>query len=87
LSAVAAGDQVGYDKLRSVADLFLIQVTWLHDINYTSTYELIEERGILEAMEDHLPAEPGVQAILDRGRELVAARGKSVRDTGIEVNR
>jgi len=49
------GEAIDYRNLSSMADRFILQLSWMHDMSYDSTKRLIRERGILEKLIDVLP--------------------------------
>ncbi len=49
------GDKIDYRDMRSMADRFILQLSWIHDMSYDSTKRLVRERGILEKFIDVLP--------------------------------
>jgi hypothetical protein len=49
------GDKIDYRDMNSMADRFVLQLSWIHDMSYDSTKRLVRERGILEKFIDVLP--------------------------------
>ena len=49
------GEAIDYSSMQSMADRFVLQLSWMHDMSYDSTKRLICERGILEKFIDVLP--------------------------------
>jgi hypothetical protein len=49
------GDKIDYRDMKSMADRFVLQLSWIHDMSYDSTKRLVRERGILEKFIDVLP--------------------------------
>lgn len=49
------GDKIDYRNMKSMADRFILQLSWMHDLGYPSTKRLICERGILDKFIDVLP--------------------------------
>ena len=49
------GDKIDYRDMKSMADRFILQLSWIHDMSYESTKRLVRERGILEKFIDVLP--------------------------------
>jgi hypothetical protein len=49
------GDKIDYRCMKSMADRFVLQLSWMHDLSYDSTRRLVRERGILEKFIDVLP--------------------------------
>jgi len=53
------GDKIDYRDMKSMADRFILQLSWIHDMSYDSTKRLVRERGILEKFIDVLPVKTG----------------------------
>jgi hypothetical protein len=49
------GDKIDYRCMKSMADRFVLQLSWIHDLSYDSTKRLVRERGILDKFIDVLP--------------------------------
>ena len=47
--------KIDYRTLHSMADRFILQLSWMHDLSYASTRRLILDRGILQKFIDVLP--------------------------------
>lgn len=57
------GESIDYNELRSLNDMKLIQLGWIHDINFTVTLEQIKERRYLEMLMGFLPKKAETEAI------------------------
>lgn len=53
-----------YERVRSWADMTLIRLTWIHDVNYDATLRRLRERGWLAEIVRDLPDTPAVAAIV-----------------------
>lgn len=49
------GDKIDYRNMKSMADRFILQLSWIHDMSYDSTKRLVRKRGILEKFISVLP--------------------------------
>ncbi|MDH3345771.1 MAG: hypothetical protein OEL75_01155, partial [Kiritimatiellaceae bacterium] len=49
------GETINYAHLKSMADRFILQLSWIHDLSYASTKRLVSERRIVEKFVDILP--------------------------------
>lgn len=49
------GEAIDYRNLHSMADRFILQLSWIHDMSYVATKRIVRERGILEKFIDVLP--------------------------------
>lgn len=53
------GESIDYRMMKSMADRFVLQLSWMHDLSYDSSKRLVRERGILEKFIDVLPVKTG----------------------------
>jgi len=49
------GEKIDYRGMKSMADRFVMQLSWMHDMSYASTGRLVRERGILDKFISVLP--------------------------------
>jgi hypothetical protein len=49
------GESIDYRTMKSMADRFILLLSWMHDMSYDSSKRLVRERGILEKFIDVLP--------------------------------
>lgn len=49
------GETIDYRGMKSMADRFILQLSWMHDLSYASTKRLVRDRGILQQFMDILP--------------------------------
>jgi hypothetical protein len=49
------GERIDYSNIRSMADRFILQLSWMHDLSYDSTKRLVRERGVLGKLIKVLP--------------------------------
>lgn len=49
------GESIDYRTMKSMADRFVLQLSWIHDLSYDSSKRLVRERGILDQFVDILP--------------------------------
>ena len=73
LADIHARQPVAYANIRSLADFFLTQVSWVYDFNFRPSYQRLAQRRLLEQAAEVLPKETIVQA-------EVAAAAKHVRE-------
>jgi hypothetical protein len=74
LAAVDHGKMVHLTQLKSLNDFKLLQLSWVYDINFTSTLGLIKERNLLEQLAMTLPQVPAVADIVVRVHEYLERR-------------
>lgn len=53
-----------YSHMKSLADMQLMQVSWVYDLNYAPSFRLLLSRGLLEGVGNLLPATKEIAAIL-----------------------
>ena len=49
------GEKIDYRNMKSMADRFILQLSWIHDLSYASTKRLVRDRRILEKFIDVMP--------------------------------
>lgn len=49
------GESIDYRNVNSMADRFVLQLSWIHDLSYDSSKRLVRERGILDKFIEVLP--------------------------------
>lgn len=49
------GEAIDYRSMNSMADRFVLQLSWIKDLSYDSTKRLVRERNILEKFIDVMP--------------------------------
>jgi hypothetical protein len=49
------GEKIDYRSMKSMADRFILQLSWIHDLSYDASKRLVRERGILEKFIAVLP--------------------------------
>lgn len=74
LKEVAAGRMPNRDLLVTVDDIKLLQLSWVYDLNFDASFEIMAERGYLEALAGLLPCQPGRQEAVDAVRAYVQLR-------------
>jgi hypothetical protein len=60
VEALAAGQVVRLDTARTLDDFKLLQISWVFDLNFTTSFRLLRERGYLEQLAATLPPGSGV---------------------------
>lgn len=76
LDEVVAGRMPHRDLLATVDDIKLLQLSWVYDLNFAESFNLMVERGYLETLASLLPRQPGCQEAVDVVRNFVKSRGK-----------
>lgn len=65
-----------YENVKSLADMNLMRMTWMYDINYLPCLRRIVDRGLLDGLKETIPApvDPGVHRIIRAARDYVNER-------------
>ena len=66
LDDLLAGKKVSYERLNSSAEMRLMQISWVFDINFEPTSRLIQERNYLETLARMLPASDRIAAFVHK---------------------
>jgi len=66
MTSVRDGKIIKMQQLRSLNDFKLLQMSWIYDINYQPTFQMILERGYLKKIRDTLPASNKIDQIYYR---------------------
>lgn len=74
LDAVRSGKLVHLSSLKSLNDFKLLQLSWIYDINFVSTFGLIRERGVLAQFAVILPTDEAVLEALAQVRRYLDQR-------------
>lgn len=62
LDALASGQIVRLEQARVLNDFKLLQVSWVYDLNFVTTRQLVLDAGYLPRLATTLPSDPAVQA-------------------------
>ena len=66
IKSINEGKMIGMQQLQSLNDFKLLQMSWVHDINYQPTFQLIFERDYLQKIRNTLPATKEIDRIYSR---------------------
>lgn len=61
-----AGRPIRMADLRVLNDFKLLQMGWVYDLNFSKSFQMVAERGYLEAIRHALPGERRVDAVYER---------------------
>jgi hypothetical protein len=62
LADIRARRSIAYTNVKSLADFFLTQVSWVYDLNFRPAYQRLSQRRLLEQAAQALPKNAAVQA-------------------------
>ena len=82
-SAVANREFVRYETCTSVNDFKLLQLSWVYDINFTESLQLLKKRGYIDVLMDTLQAGRQVEVIKSTIREWIE---KKVQGPPADIN-
>lgn len=78
LADIRARHPVAYANIKSMADFFMTQVSWIYDLNFRPSYQRLAQRRLLEQVAEVLPKETIVQnevaAAVQHARSKVIVR-------------
>jgi hypothetical protein len=74
LEAVMGAQLMEYTKLRTLNDLRLCQIGWVHDMNFAASLERLKDRGFLDRLFDYLPQTADTAKVRDKIHEHIEAR-------------
>lgn len=74
LATARAGRTVQLSALKSLNDFKVLQLSWVYDINFGNTLQLIKERRLLERLAATLPGEGAVVDVLAHAQEYLERR-------------
>ncbi len=78
LSEVLESRTASYEKVHTMADLYLLKMAWVHSLSNAPAYRHLVATGFLDWIEPRLPRAEGVPALLAETRALVAERSSQV---------
>jgi hypothetical protein len=68
---LAAGRTIRLEDVRVLNDFKLLQISWVYDLNFRSSYRLLQERGHIQALAETIPLD-------DAAAQAVAAAVASI---------
>jgi hypothetical protein len=70
-AALMAGRIVRLASLKTLNDFKILQMSWVYDVNFARTFQLIRERGYMEMIRDALPESTKVSKIYSSVRSYL----------------
>ena len=77
VAALAAGTVVHLDMVSSLNDLKLLQISWVYDLNFCTSYRLLQERGYIPALAAMLPDSEEVRVAVTKALYFIGKRSES----------
>lgn len=80
VNALATGEALRLDSLKTLNDFKLLQLSWIYDINFTASLRLVRDGKVIEKLLSTLPREEAVLEAVEKvrhylNRRLAADRG------------
>ena len=66
--------------LKNLNDFKMLQVGWIYDLNFTSSFQSVKKRGYMESIHDVLPQSKKINMIFDRIEAYLDERSSSPED-------
>jgi len=73
LDDIRARRSIAYTNVKSLADFFLTQVSWVYDLNFRPAYQRLAQRRLLEQAAEALPQEMAIQTEVAAAAQHVRA--------------
>ena len=80
VEAILQGHTIDYRDLRTIHDVRLLQLDWIHDINFPATFTRIRQRGCLEEILAGLPHDATCNRLRTFVRRYVGKRLTAAQD-------
>lgn len=79
IADLMAGGKVDYKRVRNAAEMRVMHISWIFDINFEPTFRLIRERNYLDILAATLPAAEGIDAFIRKARSRLFAQGTTAK--------
>lgn len=76
LDSLRKGEMVNLTKLKTLNDFKLLQLSWVYDLNFPTSFRLVAERDYINRIADTLPKNYDINSSLDEVREFAARRAQ-----------
>ena len=74
LACLLQGRMALKSELKTLNDFKLLQLTWLYDLNFTSSLQMVQERRYVDKMAAALPENIAIREAIERARRYVAGK-------------
>jgi hypothetical protein len=72
VSELAAGRVVRLEDVQVLNDFKLLQISWVYDLNFRSSYHLLQQRGHIEALAATIPSDESVTQAVELAVAAIA---------------
>jgi len=76
VTTLLSGQVVHLDTVRTLNDFKLLQISWVYDLNFPTSYRLLKERGYVESLAASLPPSADIDRAIQRAVDLVERRAQ-----------
>ena len=76
LAELRRSSRVSVASIRSLADFFLLQLSWVYDLNFRPSYRLLARRAVIDRLAEVLPSTPAILREISRAREYARRRAQ-----------
>jgi putative nucleotidyltransferase with HDIG domain len=77
LACLNQGRMARKSELKTLNDFKLLQLTWLYDLNFTRSLQMVQERGYVDNMAAVLPTNAEIREAVERARTFVTGKLKT----------
>ena len=63
LSSILKGEMASFKHVKTLTDLKLLQLSWIYDLNFRTSFGLLLERGIIEKIVSKLPSTGNIRKV------------------------
>jgi hypothetical protein len=78
LDSLRQGKMAPKSEIKTLNDFKLLQLTWLYDLNFIGSLQMVRERGYIDKMAEALPANLEIQEAVERVRTFVTGKLKAL---------
>ena len=71
VSALSQGRLALMEDLKTLNDFKLLLISWVFDLNFAPSFQMVQRRGHIESIEATLPASREITAAVDQARDYV----------------
>ncbi|KAF0219252.1 MAG: metal-dependent [Geobacteraceae bacterium] len=74
LAFLNKGEMINLSLLKTLNDFKLLQLSWVHDLNFTTSFKMVAERNIIDRLAAALPQDDRIAGAVNVVREFVERR-------------
>lgn len=73
---LAAGRVIPLENVRVLNDFKLLQISWVYDLNFRTSYRLLQQRGHIAALAETIPLDQSAAQAVARAAEMIDSNTK-----------